>query len=87
MVCPTPGMRIRSGGRGRGLARGRGMGPMSGKPDPDAVMYQYRKGEYLRGLGQNPQEKVAKGVNVLKWVGIVTGAVLAVGGLYLWSKS
>lgn len=27
-ICPTPGMRIRSGGRGRGLARGRGRGPL-----------------------------------------------------------
>lgn len=28
ITCPTPGMRIRSGGRGRGLARGRGQGPL-----------------------------------------------------------
>jgi len=27
-LCLTPGMKIRSGGRGRGLARGRGMGPI-----------------------------------------------------------
>jgi len=27
-ICPTPGMRIRSGGLGRGLARGGGRGPM-----------------------------------------------------------
>ena len=27
-ACPTPGARIRSGGRGRGLARGRGIGPV-----------------------------------------------------------
>jgi len=26
--CPTPGRRVRSGGRGRGLARGRGRGPI-----------------------------------------------------------
>lgn len=26
--CLTPGMKIRSGGRGRGLARGRGRGPI-----------------------------------------------------------
>lgn len=31
MFCRTPGLRIRSGGRGRGLARGRGLGPM-GRP-------------------------------------------------------
>jgi len=28
MDCETPGMRIRSGGRGRGLATGQGKGPM-----------------------------------------------------------
>jgi hypothetical protein len=27
-VCKTPGMKIRSKGRGRGLARGKGYGPM-----------------------------------------------------------
>jgi len=27
-ICPTPGMRIRSGGKGRGLARGKGHGPL-----------------------------------------------------------
>ena len=27
-ICPTPGMRIRSGGKGRGLARGLGRGPI-----------------------------------------------------------
>jgi len=27
-ICKTPGMRIRSGGRGRGLARGGGRGPI-----------------------------------------------------------
>ena len=27
-ICPTPGQRIRSGGRGRGLARGKGRGPL-----------------------------------------------------------
>jgi len=28
MTCPTPGMKIRSKGMGRGLARGRGRGPI-----------------------------------------------------------
>ncbi len=28
MICKTPGMKIRSGGKGRGLARGRGRGPI-----------------------------------------------------------
>jgi len=28
MYCPTPGLRIRSRGMGRGLARGRGLGPI-----------------------------------------------------------
>ena len=28
MSCPTPGMKIRSKGMGRGLARGRGRGPI-----------------------------------------------------------
>ena len=28
--CPTPGRKIRSGGKGRGLARGRGFGPIGG---------------------------------------------------------
>ena len=27
-TCPTPGMKIRSKGMGRGLARGRGRGPI-----------------------------------------------------------
>lgn len=30
-ICPTPGMRIRSQGMGRGLARGGGRGPI-GRP-------------------------------------------------------
>lgn len=28
MICPAPGLKIRSGGTGRGLARGRGRGPL-----------------------------------------------------------
>jgi len=28
MVCKTPGKKIRSGGKGRGLARGGGKGPI-----------------------------------------------------------
>jgi len=31
MFCKTPGQKIRSGGRGRGLAKGRGRGPI-GRP-------------------------------------------------------
>lgn len=31
MFCQTPGLKVRSGGRGRGMARGRGLGPM-GRP-------------------------------------------------------
>ena len=27
-ICPTPGMKIRSKGLGRGLARGKGRGPI-----------------------------------------------------------
>ena len=27
-ICPTPGMKIRSKGMGRGLARGKGRGPI-----------------------------------------------------------
>jgi len=34
--CPTPGMKIRSRGMGRGLARGRGFGPVG-------VPYKYKQ--------------------------------------------
>jgi len=32
MPCKTPGKKIRSGGKGRGLARGGGKGPISPQP-------------------------------------------------------
>jgi len=42
IFCETPGLRLRSGGRGRGLARGRGLGPI-GWP---------KSSPWGRGLGQ-----------------------------------
>jgi len=37
MACKTPGKKIRSGGKGRGLARGGGRGPIG-------VPYKAKKG-------------------------------------------
>ena len=37
MTCKTPGKKIRSGGKGRGLARGNGRGPLG-------VPYKSKKG-------------------------------------------
>lgn len=52
--CLTPGMRIRSGGQGRGLARGRGRGPV-GVPI----------GAKGLGLGRRSLGKVGQAANPL----------------------
>lgn len=70
--CPTPGMKIRSGGAGRGLARGRGMGPI-GVP-------------YRPALGQAPGEAFKTAGKVLKYTAFAGGLLVIGFGLWLYSK-
>jgi len=61
MSCETPGMRIRSGGRGRGLARGRGRGPVGIPYGSSRLPYGTGIGPGGAGICPTPGSRIRSG--------------------------
>ena len=79
-VCPTPGMRIRSRGAGRGMARGGGYGPI-GRPISGDLMPEGVETSLLGLDAIMSDEGFDKMKKVVKWTAIIGGGLLAVAGV------
>jgi len=69
MICKTPGRKIRSGGKGRGLARGGGRGPIFLEKGRVATIADSFKVRMVEQLKPHPTRKVITGYLVYAWIG------------------